>query len=158
MLDHVIKDENSEFVSLLLTTAECCWDDFSCKLADQLSDKVFMRLEESSHKLSKAHLQIMLVLVLLLEQSEIILVKLVVLILWLFFLHVIVFLDTLEGFFNELKALGSNSVDFFLGVDAYTSLSDVIFNSLHLEDAGISVKLLVNSLENVFVVKLSHCV
>ena len=81
MLNHIIKDEESKLEALLLGASEASRDDLVAEALDEGTNEVLVSLEQGAHKLSGSDLQVELVGVLLLDKSQIVSVKHIILIL-----------------------------------------------------------------------------
>ena len=56
MLNHVIEDEQSKFIALLLLACEAGWDDLVAQALYEIRYKLFVSLEERTHQLGSCDL------------------------------------------------------------------------------------------------------
>lgn len=61
VLNHVIKDEESKFVALLLITGKALWNDLIADLLNKPMNELSVGLEKGAHKLSGCDLQVELI-------------------------------------------------------------------------------------------------
>ena len=112
VLHHIVQNEERESESLDFTAGEGLWDHLGLAFVDHVGYEVLVSLEESSNDLSCGGLQIVLVGVLSLKESNILGVELVILIFSLLSGVVLVVLDPLVCAFNVLNHLKSKMIDF----------------------------------------------
>ena len=122
VLNHVIKDEEGELVALLLVAREAGRDDVSAKGLHESSHGIFVRLKEAAHELSSSDLQIKLIGVLLFDESHIVSIESIILILDLLVGEGVVLGDSLEGLGDDADGFLTQVVNFF-GCLLYTSPS-----------------------------------
>lgn len=101
MLNKVVKDKKTELHSLLDVTAESCVQGVCPKVLNDSGNHTCVSLEKTTHELGSSKLQVVLVVSFLLEQVEILLVKLVVLILNVLVLDVIKLFNSFKGLVDD---------------------------------------------------------
>ena len=65
MLNHVIKNKQTELLPLLVVGAKSCGQHGVLELGHKLVDELNVRLEQNAHQLSRSELKVKLVVVLL---------------------------------------------------------------------------------------------
>lgn len=159
MLNHIIKDEESKLEALLLGASEASRDDLVAEALDEGTNEVLVSLEQGAHKLSGSDLQVELVGVLLLDKSQIVSVKHIILILNLLLIgERVVLSDTLKRLGDDVNGLISDMSCLSVGHESFTSLIDHILESLNLSDERVRIQLLLHSGIKVGVVLLGHLV
>ena len=158
VLNHVIEDEESELEALLLTAAEAARDDLVAKALNKTGDRLSMSLHKSAHKLSSRDLQIKLVRILLLNQSHIISIQSIILVLDLLLGERQVLGDSLERLGDNINGLLAKVGDLVGSHEAGTSHINHVLEGLNLDYQGVSVEFSLHGLVNVCVKSLGHSV
>ena len=96
VLNHIVKDEDGESVSLDLSASKGLWDELGLAFVDNILNGISVGLEEGSDDLSASGLQIVLVRVLLLDESQVLSIELLILILSFLLGELSVLLDSLK--------------------------------------------------------------
>ncbi len=158
MLNHIVKNEESNLESLLLRGSEALWDDLIAETGDKTLHELAMSLEKNTHELSCGDLQVVLVRVLFLDQSKIVGVECIILILNLLIGKLVVLGDSLKGLSDDIDGFFSQVGNFCLSHEAGACLIDNILECLDLSDQSIGIKLIFHGIVEVFVECLGHLV
>ena len=158
VLNHVIEDEESELEALLLTAAEAAGNDLVTKACNKSCDVISVSLEKAAHKLSSRNLQIKLVGVLFLDQSHIISIQSIVLVLDLLLRECQVLGNSFERLGDNINGFISKVSDLFGSHKTGTGDINHILEGLNLDDQSVSVEFSLHGLVNVCVENFGHSV
>ena len=158
VLNHVIEDEKSELEALLLTAAEAAGNDLVTKACNKSCDVISVSLEKAAHKLSSRDLQIKLVGVLFLDQSHIISIQSIVLVLDLLLRECQVLGNSFERLGDNINGFISKVSDLFGSHKTGTGDINHILEGLNLDDQSVSVEFSLHGLVNVCVENFGHSV
>ena len=96
MLHQVIEEEEGDLETLLHLAGEAGGDDLLSQPLNQIADQLRVSLDQHAQQLDQCDLEVILILVLLFDQSEIIFVEHVILVFDLLPGQLVVFLDPLQ--------------------------------------------------------------
>ena len=139
VLNHVIKDKESEFEALLFIASEALWNDFIADFLNKAMNVLSVGLEKGTHELSSGNLQVELVGILLLNHGHVIRIKNIVLILSLIVVELVILHDSFKRLGHDIDGFLAYVLDFFSRHQTYTSLVNNILESLNLYNQSVCI-------------------
>lgn len=159
MLDHIVEDEECKLEALLLGASEAGRDDLVAEALDKRTTEVLVSLEEGTHELGGSDLEIELIRVLLLDQSEIVGIKHVILILNLLLCgERVVLRDALKRLVDDVDRLVGNVGSLFSSHQTGAGLIDDILEGLNLSNESVRIQFLLHGGVKVSIVLFGHLV